>query len=546
MGMAIHSPAHTAVTPPAPPAPDRLTGRARLVLLVLCAAQFMVSLDFSVLNVALPVLGDDLGLSRSGLQWAITAFALPSGGFLLLFGRIADLYGRRRMFLTGLAVFGAASLLATLAWNPAAFLTGRALQGLGAAVIVPTGMSLLTTTFPEGPLRDRALGISGTLLSLGFTVGMVAGGTLTDTLGWRSTMGLLTVAAVAVLATAPALLTESRTPDRVRLDVPGAATVTGGLLALVYALSTAAEHGFGRPDVQVSLVAGAALLIAFAVVESRAPAPLVSLPMLRRRTVAFGNLGGLLTFSMMTTVVFVLTLYLQEVLDLSAFGTGLVFGVQGVASVVAGVYAPKVIGRIGARRTLSVSLLGQGLFFAALLGLDTDSGIWLATVAVSLASMCHLGAIIAYGLTVTSGVPNEEQGLATGLVTTTQQVGLTIGIPLLGVVATTQASLFDGVRIAVAVAAGLLIVAAGVVAAGLRRSWAPRGPAGATPGPAAGAPPAAAPPPPGRSCPRSAHALFRPAARTRSPCSSAACSCATPAPRPRAPPGAAPRRRGRT
>ncbi|MEW2180057.1 MFS transporter [Streptomyces sp. NPDC005406] len=470
--MAIDSPSPAAVTAPLPAPSDqgRLTGRARIVLLVLCAAQFMVSLDFSVLNVALPVLGDDLGLSRSGLQWAITAFALPSGGFLLLFGRIADLYGRRRLFLTGLVVFGAASLLATLAWNPAAFLTGRALQGLGAAAIVPTGMSLLTTTFPEGPLRDRALGISGTLLSLGFTVGMVAGGTLTETLGWRSTMGLLTVAAVAVLAAAPALLTESRTPDRPRLDVPGAVTVTGGLLALIYALSTAAEHGFGRVDVQASLAAGLVLLAAFAVVESRASAPLVSLPMLRRRTVAFGNLGGLLTFSMMSTIVFVLTLYLQEVLDLSAFGTGLVFGAQGVASVAAGVYAPKVIGRFGARRTLAASLLGQGLFIAALLGLGTGSGVWLATVAVSLASMCHLGAIIAYGVTVTSGVPNEEQGLATGLVTTTQQVGLTVGIPLLGVLATTQGSLFDGVRTVVAVAAGLLVVAAGVVGAGLRRA----------------------------------------------------------------------------
>ncbi|MER7723440.1 MFS transporter [Streptomyces sp. NPDC096323] len=469
--MAIDSPSSAGVTTPvpAPPAPDRLSGRARLVLLVLCAAQFMVSLDFSVLNVALPVLGDDLGLSRSGLQWAVTAFALPSGGFLLLFGRIADLYGRRRLFLTGLAVFGAASLLATLAWNPAAFLTGRALQGLGAAAIVPTGMSLLTTTFPEGPQRDRALGISGTLLSLGFTVGMVAGGTLTDTLGWRSTMGLLTLAAVVVLAAAPALLTESRTPDRPRLDVPGAVAVTGGLLALIYSLSTAAEHGFGRMDVQAALAAGVVLLAAFVVVESRASAPLVSLPMLRRRTVAFGNLGGLLTFSVMSTIVFVLTLYLQEVLDLSAFGTGLVFGVQGVASVVAGVYASKVIGRFGARRTLSASLLSQGLFIAALLGLGTGSGVWLATAAVSLASMCHLGAIIAYGLTVTSGVPNAEQGLATGLVTTTQQVGLTIGIPLLGVMATTQGSLFDGVRTVVAVAAGLLVVAAAVVGAGLRR-----------------------------------------------------------------------------
>ncbi|MEV3930263.1 MFS transporter [Streptomyces sp. NPDC049944] len=471
--MAIETPTSVPAGTPGPvahPAPPALSGRARLVLLVLCAAQFMVALDFSVLNVALPVLGEDLGLSRSGLQWAVTAFALPSGGFLLLFGRIADLYGRRRLFLSGLAVFGASSLLATMAWDPASFLTGRALQGLGAAVIVPTGMSLLTTTFPEGPLRDRALGISGTLLSLGFTTGMVAGGVLTDTLGWRSTMGLLSVAAVVVLALAPKLLAESRTPDRPKLDVPGAVTVTGGLLALIYSLSTAAERGFGGTDVRITLVLGVALLAAFVVVESRSAAPLVSLPMLRRRTVAFGNLGGLATFSMMSTIVFVLTLYLQDLLGLSAFGTGLVFGVQGLASVAAGAFAPKVIGRIGARRVLVFSLLGQGLFIGALLGLGEDSGVWLATVAVSLASACHLGAIIAYGLTVTSGVPDGEQGLATGLVTTTQQVGITIGIPLLGVLSTTQGSLFDGVRLVVTAAAVILVATGLAVGAGLRRA----------------------------------------------------------------------------
>lgn len=463
----------TAPTEPRTAAPEeresRLTGRAALVLFVLCAAQFMVALDFSVLNVALPVLGKDLGLTPSALQWAITAFALPSGGFLLLFGRIGDLYGRKRLFLTGLVLFGAASLLATLAWDPASFLTGRALQGLGAALIVPTGMSLLTTTFPEGPLRDKALGISGTLLSLGFTVGMVLGGVMTDTLGWRSTMGLLAVAAITVLCLAPRLLPESRTPRRPSLDVPGAVTVTGGLLALIYALSTAAERGFGGTDVQVALVAGIALLAAFVVVESKAAEPLVSLPMLKRRTVAWGNIAGLVTFSMMSAVVFALSLYLQETLGLSSFRTGLVFGVQGVASVLAGSYAPRVIGRFGARRTLVGSLLGQGAFTAALLAVGTDSGALLATVAVSAASMCHLGAIISYGITVTSGVPDEEQGLATGLVTTTQQVGLTIGIPLLGVLATTTTSLFDGVRTVLVIDAALVVGAALLVAVGLGR-----------------------------------------------------------------------------
>ncbi|MCX5334192.1 MULTISPECIES: MFS transporter [unclassified Streptomyces] len=458
------------LSPPTPLGTPRLPTRDKLVLCVLCAAQFMVSLDFSVLNVALPALGADLGMSQSALQWAVTAFALPSGGFLLLFGRIGDLYGRRKLFLTGLALFGAASLLATFAWDPTSFLAGRALQGLGAAAIVPTGMSLLTTTFPEGPARDRALGISGTLLSLGFTVGMVAGGTLTDVLGWRSTMGLLTVFALIVLPLAPSLLPESRTPERPRLDVPGAVTVTGGLLSLIYALSTAADHGFGRPDVIVTLLAGLLLLTAFAVVESRTAAPLVSLPMLRRRTVAWGNLGGLVTFSMMSTIVFVLTLYLQEVLRLSAFQTGLVFGVQGVLSAVAGSYAPKVIGRLGARRTLVASLAGQGVLTAALLGLD-DRGwsVWLAVTAVSLASMCHLGAIISYGLTVTSGVPDEEQGLATGLVTSTQQIGLTVGIPLLGVLATTSGDLLSGVRTVIAIDAAVVLAAALLIAAGLKR-----------------------------------------------------------------------------
>ncbi|MEU3423229.1 MFS transporter [Streptomyces murinus] len=455
----------------AAPGIPRLSTRDKLVLFVLCAAQFMVALDFSVLNVALPDLGRDLGMNTSALQWAVTAFALPSGGFLLLFGRVGDLFGRRRLFLAGLALFGAASLLSTLAWDPASFLTGRALQGLGAAAIVPTGMSLLTTTFPEGPARDRALGISGTLLSLGFTIGMVAGGTLTDTFGWRSTMALLTLFALIVLPLAPGLLPESRTPDRPRLDVPGAITVTTGLLSLIYALSTAADHGFGRADVLAALAAGLLLLAAFVLVESRSAAPLVSLPMLRRRTVAWGNIGGLVTFSMMSTIVFVLTLYLQEILGLSAFETGLVFGFQGVLSVVAGTLAPKVIGRLGARRTLVGSLAGQGALTASLLLLNTHVwSAWLATAAVALASMCHLGAIISYGVTVTSGVPDAEQGLATGLVTSTQQVGITVGIPLLGVLATTSGDLLSGVHTVIALDAAIVLGAALLTGLGLRRS----------------------------------------------------------------------------
>ncbi|WKU44759.1 MFS transporter [Streptomyces sp. VNUA116] len=480
--MAIDSPPRTTPAGAATAAAPTMSGRDKLVLLVLCAAQFIVALDFSILNVALPVLGDDLGMGQADLQWAVTAFALPSGGFLLLSGRIADLCGRRRVFLAGLVLFAAASVLATLAWGPAAFLAGRALQGLGAAVIVPTGMSLLTTTFAEGPQRERALGISSTLLSLGFTIGMVLGGVMTDTLGWRSTMGLLAVAGLAILAVAPGLLTESRPAQRPRIDVPGAVTVTGALLALIYGLSTAAQRGFSGADVLVALVLGAVLLAAFVAVESRAAEPLVSLPMLRRPTVAWGNLAGLVTFAMMTTVVFLLTLYLQEVLELSAFRTGLVFGVQGLFAVAAGLTASKVIARFGTRTTLLAGLAVQAVCTAALLALGRDSsGAWLALVAASIACVGHLWAIVAYGVTATSGLPDSEQGLATGLVTSSQQVGITIGIPLLSAVASARsaalseggsgfaAATLGGVRLGLGVDALIVAVVAAAVAVGLRK-----------------------------------------------------------------------------
>ncbi|MDF9813159.1 MFS transporter [Streptomyces sp. SPB162] len=477
--MAIETPSTTApatagaprTTPGPVPGSDRLTIRAKLVLFVLCAAQFMVALDFSILNVSLPVLGKDLGMTQANLQWAVTAFALPSGGFLLLFGRIADLVGRRKLFLTGLAVFTAASVLATLAWDPASFLAARAIQGLGAAVIVPTGMSLLTTTFPEGPQRDRALGISGTLLSLGFTIGVVLGGVFTDNFGWRSTMGILAVAGVIVLAAAPGLLTESRHPRRPRIDVPGAVTVTGGLLALIYALTTAAQQGFGRADVIAALAAGIALLVGFVAVEYRAAEPLVSLQMLRRRTVAWGNLAGITTFAMMSSVVFLLTLYLQEIRGLSAFRTGLVFGVQGVAAALTGMTASRVIGRFGTRTVLIGGLLLQAALTTALLLLGTGpSGTWIALVAVTVACVGHLWVIVSYGITATSGLPDHEQGLATGLVSSSQQLGLTVGIPLLSALASSRTRLLDGIHLAVAADVAILLVVAALVTVGLRRA----------------------------------------------------------------------------
>ena len=474
--------APTSEGPAVDPTAAKLSVRARLVLFLLCAAQFAVALDFSILNIALPSLGRDLHMAQANLQWGMTAFALPSGGFLLLFGRIADTVGRRKVFITGLSLFTASSVLATLAWSPAVFLAGRALQGLGAAAIVPAGMALLTTTFKEGPERDRALGIMGSLMALGFTFGMVLGGVLTETLTWRSTMALNVVMGLLVLVGAPLLLTESRNEVRQRIDVPGAITVTGGLLALIYGLSTAAESGFGDASVIGSLVAAVALLGAFFVIESRTEQPLVSLRILRRPSVDFGNLAGLTTFSMMTAVIFLGTLYLQQVNGLSPVTTGLIFGVLGIACAITGNVAPRVVARIGAVRTLVGGLLLQGALTAVLLTIGHGSaGTWVFTIAGSVAAVGHLSSIVAYSVTATSGLPDEEQGLATGLVTTTQQVGLTVGIPLLSAVASARSdalrsagrsvaeATMGGVRVGFGVDAVLIVLLALVVGFGLRK-----------------------------------------------------------------------------
>lgn len=458
--------------------------RSRLVLLVLCAANFMVALDFSILNVALPRLGAGLGIGQASLQWAVTAFALPSGGFLLAAGRVGDLIGRRRVFLSGAALFTAGSVLAALAWMPGVFFAARAVQGFGAALIVPTAMALVTTSFAEGPARNRALGAMGTLMSLGFTVGVVVGGVLTAAFGWRSTMVLNVVLGTVVLASAPALLAESR-GGRQRLDLPGAVTITGGLLALIYGFSTAAQRGWTRPDVIGALAAAAAALGCFFVVESRSAAPLVALRVLRRRTVAWGNLGGLVTFAMETSVIFLCTLYLQQVLGYSPLTTGLIFGVLGLGAVAGGALAPRTVSWLGARRTLPAGLLLQGALTGSLVLLGgaggAAAGVILLLAAGAIGAFGHTHAIVSYGIVATSGLPDSEQGLATGLVTTAQQAGLTVGIPLLSALASARiaalrhagggfaTATLGGVRLGLAADATIVVAAAATLAVFLRR-----------------------------------------------------------------------------
>jgi MFS family permease len=433
--------------------PPRFTGRQRLVLLVLLGAGFMVSVDFSILNVALPETGAGVGMDVAQLPWITAAYALPSAGFALLFGRLADLFGRRRLFVLGMVVLTAASLLGGVATGPEVLLAARALQGLATAMALPAALSLLTTTFPEGALRDRALGLNGALLSGGFTIGALVGGTLVGLLSWRAAFLINIPVTALILVATPFVIGESRPSGRVRLDVAGAVTVTGGLLAAVYAII--------ERDV-VAGVAGVVLLAAFCLVERRAAAPLIPIRTLGRPTVLWGNLAGLVVFSMETAMIFMMTLYLQGVLGLSPLVTGLVFGVPGLAAVLAGPVAGRLIGRFGYRAVLVGGMAVQGLSTVPLVFAGAGStGLAVAIPALFVSFFGHVTSIVAYTVTGTSGLPDEEQGLATGITSMTQQVGITIGIPILGAIAAGAASELAGIHLALT--AGVVVTAVGAV-----------------------------------------------------------------------------------
>ena len=440
--------------------PLAISSRQRLILFVLLGAGFMLSVDFSILNVALPEAGAGVGLGETGLPWITSAYALPAAGFTLLFGRLADLFGRRRLFLTGLAVLTGASLLGGFASNPEMLLTARALQGFSTAMTIPAALSLITTTFAEGALRDRVLGLNGALLSGGFTVGALVGGTLVSLLNWRAAFFINVPVALAILMVTPAVIRESRRPDRVRLDLPGAVAATAGLLAVIY--------GVIEKSLAVAMVGGL-LLVAFWIVELRSPAPLVPVRILRRPTVKWGNYAGLVIFALEPAMIFLTTLYLQSVLGLSPLATGLIFGVPGLAAVAAGPTAGRLIGRVGTRTVLTVGMAVQGLATVPLVGLGADRmALAILVPALFIGFFGHVGAIVAFTVTATSGLPDEEQGLATGLTSMTQQVGITVGIPILGSIAATQGAGLSGIHLALGVCVAVTLVSAVLVWIGLR------------------------------------------------------------------------------
>ncbi|WP_187356963.1 MFS transporter [Actinomadura sp. CNU-125] len=449
-----------------------MTGRERLLLTLLLGAQFMVAVDFSILNVALPEVGAGLGFSLANLQWIATSFALAAAGFTLLFGRVADLVGRKRLFVGGMAVLGASSLLGGLATGPELLLVARVLQGLATAAVTPAGLALLTTAFREGPLRERALGLNGALMSAGFTAGAILGGLLTSLLSWRWAFLINVPVAALVVVLAPRVVREDRSRERPRLDVPGAVTVTAGLLLLVFGLTQAGEHGWTTPATLVALAAGAALLVVFWFVERRTGEPLVPIALLKRRNVVWGNTAGVIAFVTETSLVFLLTLYLQKVLGYSPLATGLAFGVLGLGTVLGGTLGGRTVGRLGARATIAAGGLLQAAATLPLVALGASGGwIWLLLAATFAGGVGNMLMIVAFMVTATSGLPDAEQGRATGIATMSQQIGITMGTPIMSAIATAAmagttgaAAVLSGVRVAIGVNA-LLVVAGALLAA---------------------------------------------------------------------------------
>ncbi len=294
-------------------------------LAVVCAAFFMTVLDVSIVNVALPTIGKSLSFSRDDLQWVVTAYAITFGGFLLLGGRAADLLGRRRVFLVGVVIFTAASFACGLASSEAVLIVARAVQGLGAAIISPAALSIITTTFEEGSERNKALGVWGAMGGVGAAVGVLAGGMLTKYLGWEWIFFVNVPVGITAFLLAPRLVRESRAERTVSPDVAGAVTVTAGIALLVYAVSNAPSHGWGSGWTLVRMIAAAVLLIAFLVIEARTKDPLMPFSIFRIRTVAGANVCSFLLGAVTFSNFFILTLYVQQVLDYSALKAGLTF-----------------------------------------------------------------------------------------------------------------------------------------------------------------------------------------------------------------------------
>jgi len=409
-------------------------------LALLCGAFFMVLLDGTIVIVALPSIGADLGFSEQDLQWVLSAYALTFGGLLLLGGRAADLLGRRRLFITGVLLFTAASLMCGLAWSPAALLAARVVQGVGAAIMTPTALSIISTTFSEGPERNKALGIWGALGGIGATAAWLIGGPLVDGPGWEWIFFINIPLGLAALALSPVLLRESRAElTRGGCDPAGALTLTGGLVLLVYAVVGAPDVGWGDAQTTLLFASSAVLLAAFALIESRHSAPLVPLRFLRSRTLVGANAVMLIMGTLAVGMPFILTLYAQEVLGYSAveFGVGSV--VLAVAVTVGAIVAQAAVLKVGFRPVAAtgMALMGAGSLLLTQVSAggsyfgDIVFGLLVFGPGVGLAFVTATVAALA-------GVAERESGLASGLSNTALQIGGALGVAIATTVAVSR------------------------------------------------------------------------------------------------------------
>jgi EmrB/QacA subfamily drug resistance transporter len=444
--------------------------RKWLALALLAAVQFMVVLDIAIVNVALPSIKIDLGFSQENLQWVISAYALVFGGFLLLGGRAADLLGRRRIFLVGTVVFTVSSLLAGLAWSETSLIGARAFQGLGAAIITPAALSILSTTFTEGRERNIALGVWGAVGGFGAAAGVLMGGVLTDALSWEWIFFVNVPVGIVAFALTPLLLAESRDASVRSYDAPGAVLVTGGLSTLVFAITQARDWGWASGETIGAFALAVALLAGFGVWERRQAEPLMRFGLLRVRTVAGANIAGFILGTATFSMFLMLTLYMQQVLGFSAMKTGVGYlAVAGTAILWSGV-AAQLVTRLGVKPVLIAGMATLtagvvyftqvsvgGSYFADLLPgfLLIGFGLGFSFVPISIAAL--------------AGVHPSEAGLASGLINTTQQIGGALGIAALSTIATTRTddALQSGSSLPVGLVDGFqgAFVAGGIVAA---------------------------------------------------------------------------------
>ena len=404
----------------------------------------MVILDVAIVNVALPSIKTDLHFSQENLQWVITAYAILFGGVLLLGGRLADLLGRRRLFVAGLALFVMSSLLSGLAWSEGSLIGFRALQGLGGALLAPAALSILMTTFAEGRERNIALGIWGAASGSGGAAGVLLGGLLTSYLNWSWIFFINVPVGAIVIGLTPWLLREStsETANR-RFDVAGAASVTGGLMLLVYAMTRATQQGWGSGST-IALLAGAMLLIlTFVAIELRSQAPLLPLRMFRLRTLAAANAAGVVVAAVGFSMFFLLTLYLQQVLHYSPVQTGVAFITITLSIVVFSNVAQTLVTRLGPRRVLTTGLL----FAAAALALFARLPVhghyfWNIFPALLLGGIGMALSFVPMTIAGLTGVERADAGVASGLINTSRQIGGAVGLAAVSTIATTYTGQF--------------------------------------------------------------------------------------------------------